>query len=155
MDTKKLYEILQQTTVQLRKGAGVEEKQVGGIDVTEVFAMPHESQVDNGVVKVDLHFITIGVIKSKAEECKNELVEILADWPTEAFGAEVPKLQDGPSYIHAGGVLGDQGAALQLFALGSVLGLWNIITPKTLGMSGSEADSMAGSGFVMIDGFKT
>jgi len=153
MDIVRLCKILDETTFQLRKGEEVVEHKVGDVEVTEVYAMPHESVVKVGE-KVDCHFIVVAVDKPTAEKYKNELLQILEDWPSEAWGQPVPKLEDGPSYIHAGGVLGDQGAAFQLFALGQVLGFWNVITPENYGFTGSEADEMAGRGFVMIDGFR-
>ncbi len=45
--------------------------------------------------------------------------------------------------------------ALRLFALGKVLGFWNIITPETLGFKGEAADEFAGKGFVMMGGYKS
>lgn len=153
MDLDRLYKILDDTTSQFRKGEEVTEHKVGDLQVTEIFAMPHESEAKVGV-KVDMHFITILVDKEKAEKYKAELVQILKDWPSEVWGQEIPKLEQGPSYIHVGGVIGDQGLALQLFALGKVLGLWKVITPKVFGITGSRADEMAGSGFIMIDGYK-
>lgn len=154
MNTELLYEILQETTSQLRKGEEVETSTVGDVQRVDIFAMPHEDEVtDNGIVKVDCHFLTIGVDKQMAEAHRDQLVEILNDWPSEAWGQPVPPLQQGPSYIHVGGVIGDQGAAFQLFALGSVLGFWEIITPALLGITGPEADQIAGGGMIMISGY--
>ncbi|MEK7185621.1 MAG: hypothetical protein AAB726_03295 [Patescibacteria group bacterium] len=170
MNLDRMYQILQETTVQLRKGEEIEgdPKLVGAVKnlkegddisklpggVVHIYAMPHEAEAKNGVEKVDCHFIIIGVDKAKAKTHKDELVAILKDWPSEAHGSTIPKLSEGPSYIHVGGAIGSQGAAFQLFALGKVLGLWDIITPAKLGITGPNADRMAGSGFVMIDGFK-
>ena len=148
MDLDRLYEILRETTVQMRKGAAVEERQIGNLHITEIYAMPHEAESGDGIVKVDCHFIAVGVDKAKAEKCRDELIGILTTYP-------VPdRLAGGPSYIEVGGEIGDQGAAFQLFALGEVLGLWKVITPERLGISGSQAQQMAGMGFVMISGFK-
>ena len=144
----KLYEILRETTIQLRKGEEIEERQIGNLHVTEVYAMPHEEEADNGLVKVDCQFIVVGVDKTKAEKSRDELIAILKTYP------DPDRLAGGPSYIEVGGEIDDQGAALQLFALGQVLGLWRIITPKTLGIIGVQAEQMAGMGFVMISGFK-
>ena len=113
-----------------------------------IYAMPHEAQAKDGIEKVDCHFIVVGVDKSKAEERKNELIAILKTYP------QPERLAGGPSYIEVGGEIGDQGAAFQLFALGKVLGLWDIITPEKLGFTGPEADQMAGRGFVMMSGFR-
>ncbi len=170
MNLERLYQILKETTVQLRKGEAVEgdpelvnaikdlkegddPKNLPGGSV-HIYAMPHESELKKDLEKVDLHFIVIGVDKAKAETYRVELISILKEWPSESWGSPVPKLEDGPSYIHAGGVVEDQGAALQLFALGQVLGFWKVITPATLGITGPLADQMAGIGHVMIDGFR-
>ncbi len=170
MNIDRLYKILSETTVQLRKGEEIEGdpqlvdaiknfKKGDGVDKlpggsVHIYAMPHESQTNDGIEKVDCHFITVGVDKAKAEAHKAELVAILKEWPSEAWGSPVPKLEEGPSYIHVGGVIGDQGAAFQLFALGKVLGLWDIVTPAKFGITGPEASQMAGNGFVMMSGFR-
>ena len=153
MDTHRLLQILSESTYQLRKGAEVVEHKEGNVDVTELYSLPHESDINAGV-KVDCHFIVIAVDKPTAKKYKDEVLQILNDWPSEAWGQPTPKLENGPSYIHVGGVLGDQGAAFQLFALGQVLGFWKVIPPATMGIIGSDADELAGNGFVMIDGFK-
>lgn len=160
MNTRRLYELLNEATVQLRKGEELEgtpalvegikagktlDELPGG--VVHVYAMPHEAQARPEIVKVDLHFIVVGVDKAKAEEIKPELIAILNDYPSPE------RLAGGPSYIEVGAELGDQGTALQLFAVGQVLGLWSVITPATLGMDGPIADQMAGSGFVMMSGY--
>ena len=148
VNLERLHEIIRKTTVQLRKGEAVEEHQTGNIHTTEVFAMPHEDQVVNdGIKKVDCHFIVVGVDKIKAEHYRDELFEILKTYP------EPDRLAGGPSYIEMGRMIGDQGAAFQLFAIGQVLGFWEVITPKTMGFTGPFANQMAGSGMVMISGF--
>ena len=165
MNLDRLYQILRETTAQLRKGEEIEGdpklvdavknfKEGDNIDKfpggsVHIYAMPHESQVEGGIEKVDLHFIVVGVDKAKAEQYKDELVGILKTYP------QPERLAGGPSYIEVGGEIGDQGAAFQLFALGKVLGLWDIITPEKLGFTGAEAAQMAGTGFVMMSGFKT
>lgn len=151
MNTKRLHEILSATTGQFRKGPeGVTElaTRERPINVTHVYMMPHESEAPagGGFALVDLHFIKIGVDKAKAEQHRAELLSILEGYePRE-------ELAGGPSYIAVGGRIGDQGAAFQLFALGKALGIWDIITPRSLGITGAEADSMAGSGFIMCTG---
>jgi hypothetical protein len=148
VNTGRLYEILGETTVQLRKGEMVEERKAGPVDVVEIFAMPHVSEAEPELEKVDLEFLVIGVNKPVAEARKAELVEILKTYP------QPDRLAGGPSYIEVGAEIGDQGAAFQLFALGKVLGLWQLITPATMGFTGEEAGKMAGAGFIMITGFR-
>ena len=164
MNLDRLYQILRETTAQLRKGEEIEgdpklvdavknfkegdniDKLPGGS--VHIYAMPHESQARDGIEKGDLHFIMVGVDKAKAEHYKDELIAILQTYP------QPERLAGGPSYIEVGGEIRDQGAAFQLFGLGKVLGLWDIITPEKLGITGPEANQMAGMGFVMMSGFK-
>ncbi len=55
------------------------------------------------------------------------------------------------SYIELGAWIGDQGAALTLMGLGTVLSLWELITPKCLhGLDKPLMDLMAGQGLVTI-----
>lgn len=58
------------------------------------------------------------------------------------------------NYIELGGWIGDQGLALQLMGLGTVLGLWNLLSPLTMlpGMNLPEhvIKAMAGQGMLAI-----
>ena len=149
MNLDRLYEILNETTIQLRKGEEIEQRHSGSLQVTKVYAMPPESEAEgNHLEKVDCHFIVVGVDKAKADSYKDEFISILRTYP------EPERLAGGPSYIEVGGIIGDQGASFQFFALGQVLGLWKVITPKLLGITGEEADRMAGMGFVMMSGYR-
>lgn len=56
-------------------------------------------------------------------------------------------------YMELGGWMGDQGAALMLMGLGTVLGLWELMTPVTilkLAASDPLAQKMAGAGYVTV-----
>jgi hypothetical protein len=142
MNLDRLYKILAATTIQLRKGPSIIESP----GVTEIFAMPHVDEMPAGFEPVDMEFLTIGVDRAAAERNKSELVSILETYPA-------GRLASGPSYIEVGGEIGDQGAAFQLFALGKTLGLWDVVTPTTLGFEGAEAREMAGRGLIMTTGF--
>ena len=161
MDLNKLYKILSETTIQLRKGEMIHgdkhlvqaikegrdlDKEPGG--VVTIDAMPHTDDAPADLEKVDCEFLVIGVDRKKAEVYRADLIELLNTYPSPE------RLAGGPSYIEVGAEIGDQGAAFQLFALGKTLGLWDIITPKVLGFSGAEARQMAGIGFVMMSGYK-
>lgn len=158
MDIDRLYKILNETTIQLRKGevihgdkplvdaikAGAEDLP-GGVVTFDM--MPAVAEAADGLIKVDLEFLVIGVHKAKAEQHRAELIALLNTYPNP------DSLAGGPSYITVGAEIGDQGAAFQLFALGKVLKLWDIITPEVFGIEGKEADEAAGLGMVMITGF--
>src|SRR4051812_6313773 len=123
MDLDRLYKILGETTVQLRKGDAVEGSpelvaafKAGETDtrnlpggVLEIYAMPHETEAATDLDKVDLVFLTIGVSRAKAQEHKAELITLLDSYPQPA------QLAGGPSYVAVGAEIGDQGAAFQLF----------------------------------------
>lgn len=161
MNLLKLYQILSETTIKLRKGEVVhgdkhlvEAIRKGG-DLGElpggtvtVDAMPHESEARADFEKVDLEFLIIGVDKVMAEKRRGDLVDILNTYP------QPERLAAGPSYIEVGAEIGDQGAAFQLFALGKTLGLWDVITPGAMGITGDHARELAGSGFIMISGYR-
>ncbi len=57
------------------------------------------------------------------------------------------------SYLELGGWLGDQGYALMLMGLGQLLGLWELLTPRTVFGEGIPDDlglEMAAAGYVTI-----
>lgn len=57
------------------------------------------------------------------------------------------------SYLELGGWIGDQGLALSLMGLGSLLGLWTLMTPRTVFGDSVDDDAvryMAGSGYITI-----
>lgn len=56
--------------------------------------------------------------------------------------------EKGPSYIELGAWIGDQGRAIKLIALGGNLGLWDVITPSTLGIGGEQAKNFLGMGML-------
>ena len=147
MDLNRLHEIINATTIQLRKGMQVEGDNHSGITTVDIYDMPHVDDLKPGIETVDMEFVVIGVKKDVAEGYREELIEILKTYP------QPERLKGGPSYIEVGAEIGDQGAAFQLFALGKVLELWNVITPAFFGMKGMDAQQFAGSGGIMITGF--
>ena len=148
MNLTKLEDILNETTQEFRKGPAVTHRRGKELSVTEVYAMPHESEADSELEIHDTHFVKVGVRKDRAQELRRDLVNLLGQYP------QPDRLSQGPSYIEIGEVVGGQDRALRLFALGESLGLWKVITPEKLGITGREADELAGRGMVMISGFQ-
>jgi len=151
MNSGRLYDILQDTTQVYRKGAEVEERQVGGVRVVEVFGYPHtsESQESKRYEKVDVVFVDIVVDKEKARQYKRELEDLLMGYP------EPERLAGGPSYIELAPNLGlEQESAFRLMALGETLGFWKIMSGKSFGLGDQEALELAGQGLLMISGYK-
>jgi hypothetical protein len=152
MDVQKLYQILNETTQQLRKGERMKETTNDAFKVTEIYDMPNQMEAfpnEDMLLTwemVDIHFITIAVNLERAAARRDEFIAILDSWPNK-------ELKNGPSYIAVGATIGDQGAAFQMFALGQALGLWKVITPEFLGMKGEQAAQAAGAGYIMITGY--
>lgn len=57
------------------------------------------------------------------------------------------------SYLEVGGFVGDQGLAMMLMGLGSILGLWKLLTPRTVFgnlLPDATVQQMAGAGYVSV-----
>lgn len=159
-DNGKFYDILRETCGQFRKGEvyqgspGMVEWAKSGMDrsapggVLEIYDMPPTDAIPDECETVDMHFVNVAVNKAKAEARRAELIALLDAYPNPE------ELAGGPSYMAVGGVVGDQGAAFELFALGKVLGIWDVITPEKMGFTGDMADQMAGGGFIMCTGYR-
>lgn len=68
---------------------------------------------------------------------------------------EYPQILDGDehSYIEIGAHMGDQGLGLMTMALGGLLGVWQLKTPKNMvpGIPEDDAQRMAALGMVTIE----
>jgi hypothetical protein len=149
MDLDRLYKILTETTISLRKGEPVTTEDSNGIRVTHIYFMPHTDEIaGDDIAKIDMHFIVIGIRKTEAEKNKEALLEVMKGYP------DLERFREGLSYIEVGGIIGSQEAAFQLFALGAYLDLWKLITPQTIGIVGKAAVGLAGMGFIMISEVK-
>jgi len=151
MQTEKLYQILQGSTRVYRKGEAVERRQVGNVDVVELFGYDHTSKAPtaDNFDNVDMIFVDVVVDRARAEQYRADLTRILRDYP------QPERLSEGPSYIElAPNLEMEQESALRLMALGKTLGIWDVVNAKTLGMDGATARQMAGQGFLMISGYK-
>lgn len=99
----------------------------------------------------------VGMFSVRQREDSNLTAETLVSMIKAAsegvFGnAPVERLAQGPSYIELGGWIGDQALALQFMGLGERLGLWKVVTPRSLGITDHEAAAnLMGAGFVMIE----
>ena len=151
MNTQELYDIVQNSTRVYRKGEAVERRQVGNANVVELFGYDHTSKAPtaDNFNKVDMIFVDVVVDKARAERHRANLTRLLKDYP------QPERLAGGPSYIELAPNLGmEQESALRLMALGKTLGLWDVMSAKTLGMDDATAKEMAGQGFLMISGYK-
>jgi hypothetical protein len=150
MNLDHLHDIINECTSPLHKGPEVVEWDEGALQVTEIVGVPHMGEVRDKLEKVDMWFLVVGVDKSKAQSHKAELIELLKTYP------EPVVLSGGLfSYITLALEIGDRNVVLRLFALGKVLGLWEVVTPATLGLNGKLAQDAASRGFIMCTGFKS
>lgn len=151
-DDHEFVEAVLACTHEYRKGEERTERVVTAgsqtIKVVDIYAMPHVDEAEEPV-KVDMHFIVVGVDPQKCEDLGmgDRLLRWCRDYPAPA------ELAGGPSYIHLGARLGSQDLALRVMALGQHFGFWDVITPATLHIEGPDADDLAGKGLVMISGW--
>ena len=104
---------------------------------------------------VDVHFIQVGFTERVAGVTATEFYRLIEESADGEFGTvTMDRLRQGPSYIELGAWLGSQELALCFLALGEHLGCWTVVTPATLGITGEDADRMAGAGFVMNGGVR-
>jgi len=151
MNAQKLYDIVQDSTRVFRKGESVETRQVGNVDVVELFGYDHTNEAPSGdnFDKVDMIFVDVVVDKARAEQYRGALAEQMRAYP------QPERLAGGPSYIELAPNMGmQQEGALRVMALGKTLGMWDVMSAKTLGMDDATAREMAGQGFLMISGYK-
>lgn len=141
-----LADLIAELTTPYRKGEVVKERVLAGVKVTEIFG--YDKTPEGASSPVDLHFINVVVHPEAGGRYQAVRDALSAECP------DLDRLTQGPSYIEVGGWLGDQELALRLFALGQAYGWWKVITPALMGFTGEEADAMAGSGFVMVSGFR-
>jgi hypothetical protein len=147
-DVQRLNKIIMEVAKQFRKGEAVTTEEKPGLTVAHIYMMPHTDDAPPALEMVDVWFINVGVDKAAAEKHRDELVEILSQWPDQP-------LKGGLSYISIGGTLGSQDLALMLLAIGKVLGFWGIVSPRIIDMEPGDpkADDLAGRGFVMASGY--
>ena len=99
-------------------------------------------------VEIDAHFFVCAVDPAGAEAALGAVVAWCEAYP------DPDRLAGGPTFVEVAEVAGDPVTAIRIFAVGEVLGLWNVITPERLGFSGTEAEEMAAKGLVMITGYQ-
>ena len=151
MDAQRLYEIIEESTRVFRKGELVEESHLGNVDIIQVFGYDHTSTSPSGenFDKVDMVFVDVVVDRARAEKHRSTLAELLRDYPDPA------RLSGGPSYIELAPNLGmEQEGALRLMAMGKTLGMWDIVSGKSIKADEAKTLEMAGRGFLMISGYK-
>ena len=143
----KLIDLITQSTVAYRKGEVMSTEEYPGLQVTHFYFMP--SAGESKTTLVDVHFFKVGLAPDvNVDDLKVKLVEALDEYP------QPERLVGGPSYIESGAELGSQQIALQLYGLGELVGLWEVITPEKLHITGPKADELAGAGLVMMTGYK-
>jgi hypothetical protein len=148
--TATMHRLLAETTTVYRKGAPVIVEQVGDSAVVRFDnypALPADQPLSEPpATLLDLHYVWVAVDTAAAEQRRPELLTLLGDYPDPA------SLARGPSYLALGIELDSQEAALRLIALGAALGVWALITPRTLGIEGAQADQMASDGYILCSG---
>jgi hypothetical protein len=97
----------------------------------------------------------VGFLAFKLKDNSTITAQELTDLVTAAQRGEfqdetIDRLKQGPSYIELGAWIGDQGLALAFMGLAEILGLGDVISPATLGITDERAGTMMGQGFIML-----
>lgn len=91
-------------------------------------------------------------VKATNDATPTEIIDAIKSHPGEFCECD-PLDGKEHSYIELGGWIGDQGLALRLIGLGADLGMWHLLTPKTM-MPGMLDDAviqkMAGMGMIAL-----
>lgn len=102
-----------------------------------------------GPAVVDVHFFKCAVHEHFDRARFRDLLRAALGEGEFGVVIDEDRARQGPSYIEWGAWIGSQDLALRMFACGEVAGLWQVITPKRLGIEGPQAADMAGAGYVM------
>lgn len=108
-----------------------------------------ENPGPNAEHTADLIFFKVAI---KGEPDATKLVSLITQHKGEFADLNLFDGQDH-SYINVGAWISDQGTALMLMGLGSLLKLWELRTPLTMidkNMNPAMAHAMAGAGWVTI-----
>jgi len=106
---------------------------------------PAETKQPSGHT-ADLIFFKVAAVNNPvAEDLKKLIEQHESDYPCNLFNG------NEHSYLEIGGFIGDQGYGLTLMGLGSLLGLWTLLTPRSvLGSLCTDEMAMALAGRGMI-----
>lgn len=125
----------------------IKERDTGNVRVVHVNAFP---ETPANATRADVHFVNVAPTEGFPE--KDVLIKTvqgaLGEGVFTAMTAE--DLAGGPSYITLGHWLGSQDLALMLIGAVELSEISSAITPGMLGITGDQADEMAGNGFVML-----
>lgn len=142
----RLVQYVEKSTRVYRHGEIV--KRAGGTVSIDAFpSTPASAKV------IDCQFVDVGFTEFAATLTPDEFRSAIfaaadhGDWGRD-------RLAGGPSYIEIGAWLGDQTLAFRFMALGELHGLWQVVTPKRLGVAESFWDEAAGRGYVLISGLR-
>lgn len=107
-----------------------------------------------GAETIDI-FALVTLKTNEVHNHKQDIIELLKDWPKEISGQPVPQLGEAISYFEAGNVLGSRKDALLLFAFGKILDWWSVASPHMYALKRGYklADEMFSMGFVIIVGY--
>lgn len=102
----------------------------------------------------DLVFFTVGL--SAEPTTADAFRAMTRSMPKGAFADANPLDGQEHNYISLGAWIGDQGLALMYMGLGTLLGVFNLLTPAMLGFKSDDplAQQMAGMGYIAVQAVK-
>jgi hypothetical protein len=107
---------------------------------------------ENG--NINMSFFKVSINEKMAEENRQELENFWKNHLKPKLSEQGCNLEKEISYINLGAVMGDQGVALMLMALGEYYEWWTILTPEKMGFEGETARELAGHGLITLTDIK-
>ena len=102
---------------------------------------------------VSVEFFTVSLLNPEDPPSVEEFEAVLAGHTSDYVTTNPFPLDAEQNYMTLGAFVGDQGVAMQMMALGHLLGMWKLLTPMLMFgdlMSEDERMQLAGRGMVSI-----
>jgi len=144
LDWNAIRSIVQEQCTPLRLGEEVTTDSGGA---THLWFMPHiDEEPGYEHDKIHVSFFAVAINKKLCDQTREDFVK-LVEQASDSW-------RDGPNYLQIGAAIGSQEYALSFIALGRYYGLWNILSPQTMGIDDPTlAEKMAGLGMINPQGW--
>lgn len=150
---RELEDYVLSSTIVYRKGDVVKHYSMDHVDVISIDNFPELPKGLN--TAVDCHFVTVGFTENLATWDHREFYDRTLAAERGAFADMTLEVwEQGPSYITIGAWIGDQTTAFRFMACAQAHGLGHVITPASLGITGTAGDAIAGGGMILLSGLK-
>lgn len=145
-----IYQILDETTRMFMTAPRIRNKAVDREVIKELFGYKNLNDVPpyENFENIDLVFANVIIDKTKAEQYKDNFIQILEDY------SHQDKLSNEMNYVelsHAFNI--DEAKALRMLAMGKFFGVWDVLNTKSMEVDKSKITELAKSGVLRTSGY--